>query len=62
MIGLGGVGLDVFLPGFYFAYFHIDLGPVQMASAWVFTTSGDESSGGVVSPYTQSAMRLLIGH
>ena len=48
--------------GFYFAYFLMDLGPVQMASARVFTTSGDTSSGGGVSPCTKSAVRLLIGH
>jgi hypothetical protein len=33
----------------------LDLGPVQMASAWVFTTSGDKSSGGGVSPCAGSA-------
>jgi len=54
----GGVGLDV-LWGFYFL---IDLRPVQMASARVFATSGDKSSGGGVSLCTESAVRLLIGH
>jgi len=42
-----------------------DLGPVQMASARVFTTSGDKSNGGEVSPCAGSAERLpsavLIG-
>jgi hypothetical protein len=33
-----------------------------MASARVFTTSGDKSSGGGVSPCTESAVRLLIEH
>jgi hypothetical protein len=37
----GGMGLDV-LRGFYFVYFLMDLGPVQMASARVFPTSGDK--------------------
>jgi len=62
MIGLGGVRLDVFLQGFHSSYFLMDFGPVSMASARVFTTSGDKSSGGGVSPCTQSAVRLLIGH
>jgi len=57
----GGMGLDV-LRGFYFVYFLMDLGPVQMALARVFTTSGDKSSGGGVSPCTESAERLLIEH
>ena len=58
------MGLDV-LRGFYFVYFVyflMDLGPVQMASARVFTTSGEKSSGGGVSPCTESAERLLIEH
>jgi hypothetical protein len=38
MIGPGGVGLDVFYGGFYFAYILMDLGPVQMALALVFST------------------------
>jgi len=57
----GGVRLDV-LQGFYLAYFHMDLGPVQMALAWVFTTTGGKSSGGAVCRCTESAVRLLIGH
>jgi hypothetical protein len=61
MIGLGGVGLDVFQQGFY-CYFLMDFGPVKMASAQVFTTSGDKSSGGGASPCTESAVRLRIGH
>jgi hypothetical protein len=57
----GGMRLDV-LRGFYFAYFLIDLGPVQMALARVFTTSGDKSTGGGVCPCTESAESLLIEH
>jgi len=34
-----------------------DLGPVQILSAWVFTTPGDKSSGGGVSPCAGSAQR-----
>jgi len=55
------MGLDVLL-GFYFVYFLMDLGPVQMASAQAFTTSGDKSSGGGVSTCTESAEGLLIEH
>jgi len=39
----------------------LDLGPVQMASAPVFTTSGDKSSGGAVSPCAGSAEWLPYG-
>jgi len=39
----------------------LDLRPVQMASARVFTTSGDKSSGGGVSPFTGSAKWLPYG-
>jgi len=39
----------------------LDLGPVQMASARVFTTSGDKSSGGGVSPCAGSAEWLPYG-
>jgi hypothetical protein len=48
---------------FCFVYFFtsLDLGPVQMASAWVFTTSGDKSSGGGVSPCAGSAELLPYG-
>jgi hypothetical protein len=45
---------------FYFIT-SLDLGPVQMASAWVFTTSGDKSSGGGVSPCAGSAEWLPSG-
>ena len=61
----GGVTLDV--PSFSFLftslYFFtsLDLGPVQMASARVFTTSGDQSSGGGVSPCAGSAEWLPYG-
>jgi hypothetical protein len=56
--------LDIFRGSYlvYFAYFLLDLRPLQMASALVFTTSGDKSSGGGVSPCTESAERLLIEH
>ena len=48
-----GVTLDV--PSFSSLLFSLllyflDLGPAQMASARVFTTSGDRSNGGGVSP------------
>jgi len=39
----------------------LDLGPVQMASARVFTTSGDKSSGGGVSRCAGSTERLPYG-
>jgi len=39
----------------------LDLGPVQMASARVFTISGDRSSGGGVSPCAGSADWLPYG-
>jgi hypothetical protein len=52
-----GVTLNV--PSFSFSsvYFFtsLDLGPVQMASARVLTTSGDKSNGGGVSACTGSA-------
>jgi len=38
-----------------------DLGPVQMASERVFTTSGDKSSGGGVSPCAGSTEWLPYG-
>jgi hypothetical protein len=63
-----GVTLDVpsfssllftsLLPYFFTS---LDLGPVQMASARVFTTSGDKSSGGGVSPCAGSAEWLPYG-
>jgi hypothetical protein len=40
----------------------MDLGPVQMASARVFPTSGDKSSRGGVFRCTESTVRILIGH
>ena len=39
----------------------LDLGPVQMASARVYITSGDKSSGGGVSPCAGSAKWLPYG-
>jgi hypothetical protein len=59
-----GVTLDV--PSFSFSsllftFYFLDLGPVQMASARVFTTSGDKSSGGGVSPCAGSAEWLPYG-
>jgi hypothetical protein len=61
----GGVTLDVgsfsfLLCSLYFIT-SLDLGPVQMASAWIFTTSGDKSSGGGVSPWAGSAEWLPYG-
>jgi len=60
------IGLDV--PSFsslfcLLLYFitSLDLDPVQMASARVFTTSGDKSSGGGVSPCAGSAEWLPYG-
>jgi len=55
--------LWMFLRSLLFLYFltSLDLGPVQMASARVFTTSGDKSSGGGVSPCTGSAEWLPYG-
>jgi len=54
-----GVTLDVpsfsFLFSLLYFFTSLDLGPVQMASARVFTTSGDRSSGGGVSPCAGSA-------
>jgi hypothetical protein len=62
IIGLGGVALDVIVRGFYFAYCIKDFGPVQMESARAVTTSGDKSSGGGVSLYTESTVRLHMGN
>jgi len=55
--------LWMFLLSLLFLYFFtsLDLGPVQMASTQVFTTSGDKSSGGGVSPCTGSAKWLPYG-
>ena len=46
---------------FLYCITSLDLGPVQMASAWVFTTSRCKSSGGGVSPCTGSAEWLPYG-
>jgi len=55
-----GVALDV--PSFCSLLFTcLDLGPVQMASAWVFTTCRDMSSGGGISLCTGSAEWLPYG-
>jgi len=62
-----GVTLDI--PSFSFLLFwllltfitSLDLGPVQMASAQDFTTSGEKSSGGAVSPCSGSAEWLQYG-
>jgi hypothetical protein len=43
-------GCSFFLFSSLYFITSLDLGPVQMASASVFTTSGDKSSGGGVSP------------
>jgi hypothetical protein len=45
--------LSLLFSSLYF-FTSLDLGPVQMASARVFTTSGHKSSGGGVSPYAGS--------
>jgi hypothetical protein len=62
--GTRGMGLDVLLGSYlvYCVYFLMDLGPVQMALARVFTTSGDKSSGSGVSQCAESAERPLIEH
>jgi hypothetical protein len=61
----GGVTLDVPSSSFLFSSLNIftslDFGPLQMASAWVFTTSGDKSSGGGVSLCAGSAEWLPYG-
>jgi hypothetical protein len=55
-----GVTLDV--PSFSSLLFtSLNLGPVQMASARVITTSGDKSSGGGVSPCARSGEWLPYG-
>jgi len=56
-------GVTLAVPSFSSVYFFtsLDPGPVQMASARVFTTSGDKSSGGGVSPCTGSAEWLPYG-
>jgi len=52
--------LSLFFSSLYFLTW-LDLGPVQMASAQVLTTSGDKSSGGAVSPCAGSAKWLPYG-
>jgi len=55
------VTLDVpFVSSLYF-FTSLDAGPAQMASERVFTTSGDKSSGGGVSPCTGSTEWLPYG-
>ena len=55
--------LWMFLPSLLSSLFFtsLDLGPVQMALARAFTTSGDKSSGGGVSPCARSAEWLPYG-
>jgi len=57
--------LSMFLLSLFFCFVYfftsLDLGPVQMASARVFTTSGDKSSGGGVSPCAGSTEWLPYG-
>jgi len=48
-------GCSFFLFSSLYLVTSLDLSPVQMASAWVFTTSGDKSTGGGVSPCAKSA-------
>jgi len=54
-------GCSFFLFSLLYLFTSLDLGPVQMASARVFTTSGDKSSGGGVSPCAGSAEWLPYG-
>ena len=55
------IGCSFFLFSSLYFFTSLDLGPVQMASARVFTTSGDKSSGGGVSPCAGSAESLPYG-
>ena len=50
-----------FLFSLLYFFTSLDLGPVKMASGLVFTTSGDKSSGGGVSPCAGSAEWLPYG-
>jgi hypothetical protein len=52
--------LSLFYSSLYF-FTSLDLGPEQMASAWVFTNSGDKSGGGGVSLCAGSAEWLPYG-
>jgi hypothetical protein len=54
-------GCSFFLFSSLYFFTSLDLGPVQMASARVFTTSGDKSRGGGVSPCAGSAEWLPYG-
>jgi len=56
-------GVTLVVPSFCSLYFYTSLDPcpVQMALARVFTTSGDKSSGGGVSPCAGSAEWLPYG-
>jgi len=55
------VTLDVASFSSLYFFTSLDLGPVQMASAQVFTTSGDKSSGRGVSPRAGSTEWLPHG-
>jgi len=52
--------LSLLFSSLYF-FTSLNLGPVQMASAWVFTTYGDKFSGGGVSTWAGSAESLPYG-
>jgi len=54
-------GCSFFLFSLLYFFTSLNLGPVQMASARVFTTSRDKSSGGGVSPCAGSAEWLPSG-
>jgi len=56
-----GVNLDVLSVSHLYFFTSLDLGPVQMASAQVFTTSGNKLSGGGVSLCAGSAEWLPYG-
>jgi len=55
------LGCSFFLFCSLYFFTSLDLGPVQMASARVFTTSGDKSRGGGDSPCAGSAERPPYG-
>jgi len=54
-------GCSFFLFSSLYFFTSLALGPVQVASARVFTTSGDQSCGGGVSPCAGSAKWLPYG-
>jgi len=58
MIGLGGVGLDVFYGGFTLHY----LSWIGGQYKWRRHRILQPTPGGGVSPCTESDVRLLIGH